>query len=417
MRVLLITDWNRGQGGAENYIASLRDGLRAAGDEVRLLTSSAGSAGNGQAEHVAFGTNHLAAQTVLQIANPFAAALVRRVRAEMRPEVALVNMFAHHLSPSVLTALEGVPTVLLVSDYKCICPIGSKLLPNDSLCNVKAGWNCCRNGCVNPIHWVRDQPRYGRIRAGVRRVARVLACSEYVKQELARNGIGSEVEKLPVPAPMAKFHRQPARDPVFVFYGRLEREKGVDLLLRAFAQLCRVFPKARLRIIGHGLLWERLETIAAELGLTSTVEFFGWLSMTEIEEKLHDAWAVVVPSLWAEPLGLVAIEAIVRGVPVIASKIGGLAEIVEEGVSGLLFQNNSEVALLECLSAIASRRAFPTQTLPDGVVSRAQETFSMEGHVEVVRKIFTEVTSSSRIKVRLTNRAEPQTKPRPLQRS
>jgi glycosyltransferase involved in cell wall biosynthesis len=165
-------------------------------------------------------------------------------------------------------------------------------------------------------------------------------------------------------------------------------------------------------------LREQLERSAAMLGLTSAVEFFGWLSIEEIEAKLCDAWAVVVPSLWGEPLGLVAMEAIVRGVPVIASCTGGFAEIVEEGVTGLLFTNNSETALLERLIAIASRRAFPTQTLPAEVVSRAQETFKTGAHVAVMRGIFNEVASDSRArKIRLTNRAEPQTKPSPLQKS
>jgi hypothetical protein len=62
MRALLITDWMSGAGGAERYIALLRDGLRAVGDEVKLLTSSAGSAGDGSADYRAYGTERLAAQ-------------------------------------------------------------------------------------------------------------------------------------------------------------------------------------------------------------------------------------------------------------------------------------------------------------------------------------------------------------------
>ena len=188
MRILLATDWNRGRGGAEAYITALRDGLRAAGDEVRLLTSSAGTAGDGTAEYVAYGTDRVAAQAFLQVANPFAVAGVRRAVHEFRPDVALVNMFAHHLSPAALLALRGVPTVLLVSDYKCVCPIGSKLLPDGSICGSLAGLVCWRSGCVSALHWLRDQPRYALIRSGLRHVARVVACSAWVRDELARHG-------------------------------------------------------------------------------------------------------------------------------------------------------------------------------------------------------------------------------------
>ena len=95
MRVLLITDWLQGVGGAERYIVAVREGLRGAGDEVRLLTSDVGTAGDGSAEYRARGSERVLAKTVLQLANPFAASVVRRALREFRPDVAMVNMFEH----------------------------------------------------------------------------------------------------------------------------------------------------------------------------------------------------------------------------------------------------------------------------------------------------------------------------------
>jgi len=396
MRVLLVGDWNRGRGGAEAHILALRDGLRAAGDAVRLLTSSAGTSGDGTAEYVAYGSERAAAQVFLQIANPSAIACVRRAVREFRPDVTLVNMFAHHLSPAVLFALDGAPIVLLVSDYKCVCPVGSKLLPDGSICAVPAGLVCWRSGCVNAAHWLRDQPRYALIRAGLRRVARVVACSAWVRDELARNGIHAEVLLLPGPrGPGARFERRPAPEPLFLFVGRLDREKGVELLLRAFARVRRRFASARLRIAGQGPLRGHLEGIARALGVTDAVEFCGWLSPDEVEQRLSDAWALVVPSLWAEPLGLVAVEAVTRGVPVVASARGGLAEIVEDGVSGVLFPNNDEDALVERLSSIASRARFHEQVLPVEAVRRAADTFGLERHITRMRGIFAETAAGA----------------------
>src|SRR5690606_20495241 len=101
----------------------------------------------------------------------------------------------------------------------------------------------------------------------------------------------------------------------------------------------RVTPTARLRVVGEGPERPALEALARSLGLDGAVSFRGWVSPADVEHELADAWAQVVPSLWAEPLGLIALEAIVRGVPVIASAAGGLGEIVEHGRSGLLFPN------------------------------------------------------------------------------
>lgn len=393
MRVLLITDWNRDHGGAENYMVLLRDGLRSAGDEVRLLTSSAGTAANGEAEHVAFASNRVAAQAFLQIANPFAGALVRRVSAEMRPDIAVVNMFAHHLSPSIFRALGRTPAVLLVSDYKCICPIGSKLLPDESLCQVKAGWNCLRHGCLDPVHWLRDRARYARIDAAVREVDRVIACSEAVKRQLARNDIASEVMLLPASTPSGRFDREPAREPLFLFCGRLDREKGAGLLLRAFARMRAEVPQARLRIAGRGALRPTLEALAGQLGLTNAVEFCGWLKPAQVEEELRRAWALVVPSLWAEPLGLVAIEAITRGVPVIASAEGGLAETVQHEISGLLFPNNDEMALSAHMLAVARSEKFPGHRLPEQIIAQTRDLFDLERHIARMRRLFLELIS------------------------
>ena len=393
MRILLVIDWNRGRGGAEAHILCLRDGLRAAGDEVRLLTSSAGTAGDGTAEYVAYGTERAAAQVFLQIANPFAAACVRRALREFRPDVVLVNMFAHHLSPSALSAIEGVPTVLLVTDYKCVCPIGSKLLPDGSVCGENAGLVCWRNGCVNALHWLRDQPRYALIRSALRRVARVVACSAWVRDELARNGIDSEVVTLPLSRQGGSFHRRPASEALFLFVGRLDREKGVELLLRAFARVRDRFPSARLRIVGQGPLREHLEGVARARGVADAVEFCGWLSPAEVEQRLSDPWALVVPSLWAEPLGLVAVEAVTHGVPVVASARGGLAEVVEDGVSGVLFPNNDEDVLTHQLCSIAGRELFPDHTLPAEVVSRAADTLGIERHIARMRGILAETAA------------------------
>ena len=168
-------------------------------------------------------------------------------------------------------------------------------------------------------------------------------------------------------------------------------EKGISLLLRALARLCAEVPSARLRIVGQGPERLSLERLAGNLGIEDSVTFLGWLSPSEIEHQLRDAWASLVPSLWAEPFGLVAIEAIIRGVPVIASASGGLGEIVEQGVSGLLFPNNDEAALIECLRAIANSFVFPTHTLSPEVVKRAAENFSMERHIRLMRQVFTEV--------------------------
>src|SRR4051794_30246408 len=323
MRILLATDWLRRSGGMERYFETVRTGLRAAGHEVRLLTSTAGDAAGGTADYRALGSNAPAAQAVLQVVNPFAVARVREAVHELRPDLALVGMVEQHLSAAVLPALGDVPTILSVGDYKPICPIHSKLLRDGTLCTVPAGPVCWKGGCTGLAHWLRDRPRYAVLRAGIARADRIFACSAWLADALGAAGIEAEPVALPTAPPSPGYVRAPAGRPRFVFVGRLHREKGVASLLRAFARVRRTSPDAELRIVGDGEERTAFERLAASLALDDSVAFRGRLDLPAIEEELAAAWASVAPSLWAEPLGLAAVEAAVRGVPVIASATGG----------------------------------------------------------------------------------------------
>jgi glycosyltransferase involved in cell wall biosynthesis len=197
---------------------------------------------------------------------------------------------------------------------------------------------------------------------------------------------------LPVPSPSADFVRMPSPEPRIFFSGRLDREKGVRELLLAFAQVAAANPLVTLRIAGRGPERERLENLVRELGLERRVNFLGWLEPIEIERELSVAWALAAPSLWAEPLGLVALEAIVRRVPVVASAVGGFAEIVEEGVDGMLVPRGDVDALADRLLSIAERRSF-VDGVPEEVAQRVADNHGVARHVGLLRAMFADVAT------------------------
>src|SRR5258706_7486912 len=189
MRVLLVTDWVRVRGGVEAYTTCLHAGLTAAGDEVRLLTSTTGSAGDGRADFRAWGTEQQAGQAFLQVVNPFAVAQVRRALREFRPDVALVNTFASQLSPAVLRPLRTVPTVLSLHDYKAVCPTGCKLLPSGERCQVRAGLVCWRGGCLGLPHLPRDHARRALLPPGPPALRRLAVGRPWVHEGVAHNQV------------------------------------------------------------------------------------------------------------------------------------------------------------------------------------------------------------------------------------
>ena len=387
MRVLLVNDGVANEGGIETYLTFVRSELEQRGDEVRLLTSSVGSKADGTADYVAFGATRKPAQAFLQIVNPGAVATVRRAVREFRPDVVVVNMFEMHLSPAIFAALGSVVTVLNVANYKPICPIGLKMLPDGTRCVVRPGLVCMRSGCVGPAHWTRDRPRYALIGRAVSAADHVLTCSAWMTKQLARHGI--EATYLPWPSPPVPpgFRRRPEPSPRFVYLGRLAPEKGVDVLLGAFATVVAAVPDSQLRIVGSGPLERSLKGEADRLGLASAVEFVGQADRVQVDAELEGAWALVAPSLWAEPFGIIALEALARGVPVVATEGGGFDETVSEPSTGILVPAGDAPALADALLAVATRRAFPTHEPDPRAATAVIRRHDLGDHVDSLRAL------------------------------
>lgn len=140
-----------------------------------------------------------------------------------------------------------------------------------------------------------------------------------------------------------------AHPPRLVCAGRMLPVKGFDVAVRAFA---RIAPKCRdacLVLAGDGASRCELEALAAELDVGHRVDFPGWTAPDRIPELIRQSSAVVVPSRWKEPFGLIAAQAGQQGRPVIASRTGGLAEIVVHGQTGLLVEPDRDVELSEAM--------------------------------------------------------------------
>src|SRR5207237_2666762 len=117
--------------------------------------------------------------------------------------------------------------------------------------------------------------------------------------------------------------------------GRLVAQKGLDFLLQAFAVVLHRCPESRLVIVGDGDLELYFKRIAHYLGISHRVHFVNWQIGPDLVKLFQRSQVVVMPSYY-EPFGIVALEAMSCGRPVIASRVGGLIEIIEDGVQGYL---------------------------------------------------------------------------------
>lgn len=385
MRILIVNDYGALVGGAEHMALTLRDGLRQRGHEVRIFTSSAEANKGSFADHECFGTTS-SLRTLLQTANPFAYRRLRQVLAAFHPDVVHVKVFLTQLSPLILPLLREVPSIYHAEWHRPICPLGTKMLPNGSACQVSWGALCYQSGCL-PLRdwlplmlqmrlWQRWQDAFDLVVANSHPTKHYLEASDLRVDEVVWNG---------VPAPPLR--ASPGSPPTVVFAGRLVPEKGVDVLLHAFSHIASHVPAARLLIAGDGPEAERLKQLIATLEISDAVSMLGYVSREEMERRFASAWVQVVPSRWAEPFGIVAAEAMMRGTAVVASRSGGLADIVRENKTGFLTPPGDAERLASALLRLLQDRAL-AERLGRAGRETAQAQFSEAAYVEQFVRLY-----------------------------
>ena len=257
---------------------------------------------------------------------------VRRLIDEFRPDVIHAHSLYPALSPAVLRT--RVPTVMTLHNARLLC-LPATLLRGGRPCELCIGrvpWRgiayaCYRDSRPASAVLASSLTLHRSVRT-FERVMLFLAVSEYVREKHVQAGLE--------PARIAVKHNfvQPGNRRVgpggpFLVLGRLTREKGIDTLLRSWGD-------APLEIVGDGE-----ERAALESRAPSSVRFRDAVPATEVPALLAGARALLLPSR-SEGLPRVVVEAFAAGVPVVASRVGGLPELVEDDVNGLLVDVEDE---------------------------------------------------------------------------
>ena len=356
MKILLVNDYASESGGAELHMRRLRLQLQSRGHDARLFSTTAQlGPGDEPPDYACFGTTSRF-RTLLQTANPWAARRLNQVLDEFAPDVVHVMIFLTQLSPLILPVLHRAPTILNVVWHRPVCPTGTKMLPDGSPCTTRWGVGCYRSGCVPARDWAPLMLQMGLFRRWRGAVDLFVANSRATRRELEKDGI-CEVEILYPGTPAVRTRPPLGESPVVGFAGRLVAEKGVDVLIEAFASIVGQLPHARLAIVGEGPERPRLERLIASLGLNNAVKMHGHLQRSNAERVMEECWVQAAPSRWVEPFGLVAIEAQMRGTAVVASRSGGFCETVVDGETGMLVPPGEVDAWARALLALLTDRS------------------------------------------------------------
>jgi glycosyltransferase involved in cell wall biosynthesis len=287
-------------GGVERFGATLARWLVAHGHEVAVITSTPG---------------------------PVSDAGVRIFRGGSSRELARIVRSADVVHVSGLSAKGigwarafGRRPVVTHHGYQSICPAGLAWSP--------AG-ECTAGPGRGPCSVCPTRRASGTIDVSVHRAAAAGArASVFVSTALrARVGLSGKVIYNPVDVPTSLVPGADGGGTEIAFVGRLVREKGLDVLLRAL----RVIPDARLRVAGDGPLRADWRRLADDLGVGSRTAFLGARSAVEVGDLYASSDVVCIPSLWGEPFGYSAAEAMALGRPVVGLPTGALPELLGGG--------------------------------------------------------------------------------------
>lgn len=204
--------------------------------------------------------------------------------------------------------------------------------------------------------------------------ARVIAVSGWMKSEVMSHfrTPPQKVVEIPNAVDVTKFERsvdveatrrkwrvRPG-EKLITAAGRLTSQKGFDDLIRAYPEIRRSIPESRLLVMGEGYMRGELEALAETENVRGVTTFAGFVSDTDLVDAIKSSDVVAVPSRF-EPFGIIALEAMAAGVPVVVSRVGGLAEIVDDAVNGLEVEPNSPASIAGATVRLLSDRALASQ--------------------------------------------------------
>lgn len=375
-------------GGATAAVMHLAKGLLALGIDVSVIATHSGPASksilaDGMVVHrlphrnlywvEEKDTHSVATKVIWQLVDTWNPAMLGQLRSaltEEAPDIVHVHKL-RGLSPAVWSAAGNVsPLFQSCHDYEVMSPEGTL------------------RGRLGEM--ARDQVwvlrPYQRMRASMsNRVDVVTAPSRYTLNTIIAAGFFASARQAVVPNShgmttaqlrdvRASHSHNHADAPMrFLYLGRLETTKGINVLVDAFTRVARERPEAELHIAGFGSLEVELRSWSES---SQGVQFHGAVFGEAKQQLIRSCDVVLVPSVWPEVFGIVVVEAYAQGKPVIASRIGGLPELIREGETGFLVLPDDASALSETMIRLIDEPA-PVRSMYEACFEEA-ERFTIE---------------------------------------
>lgn len=360
-KILVIHDDAVSPGGANFYRQELTALLRSQGHDVHLFTFRADPDDDPQRTHCYRYTSGI--KFIRHIGksyfNPPLFFFLRKVIRKLGPHFIHIHHNYLFTNTVLLACLGKIPVIQTHHDHRIVCPRDIGINASGQECRQTVGLGCLQGHCFSLKGFLAQVvPKYLATVLMKKTVTAALAPSSDLQEKIEARGIKSillrnytELAGHPAPPLNTGSNR-------LLFVGRLYEGKGVHVLLQSFKKIVQELPAAKLDIVGADESGKRQYfNMAQGLGIGGQVEFHGQVGHEKIATFYRQAFLVVLPAVWIENNPIVLLEAMAAGRPIVASRIGGIPEIVKDAENGLLCNPGEVVDLYKKIVKLLDNRA------------------------------------------------------------
>jgi glycosyltransferase involved in cell wall biosynthesis len=309
----------------------------------------------------------------------------------------LINIQTNYSVSVANACVRILPTVKTTHATDTVCPGHLKFLRKSGVpCEITYSWKCLASGfsegcCTR--HPIRFLQMYRGINAENQELSEkykaIVVMSEYIREQVIHAGtLGEKINVVPYSTPVyngpvgttdEKRH--------IVFAGRVAEIKGPHVMIRALVPVLKRYDNVVIDIVGDGPQRSHLMTLIADEGLENRVILHGWQDREQTLSKINSAYLVVFPSIYPEAFGIVGIEAMMRGKPVIGFDVGGVRTWLRSGETGILLQSSEHEKLRESVIQLLEDPAL-YKKFSTNAARVARREFSPDAHFAGLKNVY-----------------------------
>ncbi|MCI8965696.1 MAG: glycosyltransferase family 4 protein [Clostridia bacterium] len=399
MRVLLVNKFHYLKGGSEKYYFELGKLLKEHGHEVAYFSmKNEKNINTGDKEYFVeeldlnTGSKLKALDVIYSKENK---KKMKEALEDFKPDIVHINNFQRQLSASIIDAIKekNIPIVFTAHDVQAICPAITMIDNNKEICEKCIGGkysNCIRKKCnkgstLKSIIGALEGYYYRNKKIYTKKIDKIITPTSFYKNKLIQDGIDEKrIVDIHNFINTEDYQVELEDDEYALYLGRLSKEKGILNLIQAIKNI----ENGILYIAGDGPEKENIEKFIKDNKLEGRIKLLGFLNKEQVTDTIRKSKFVVVPSIWYENCPYSILETLTIGKPVIGSNIAGIAELVKDNKTGLLFKYNSIEDLSKKMNVLFNDDNKLAMKLGRSAKENAIKEFNRENYYHKIIKIY-----------------------------